>query len=591
LLIKSRQLQAFCRDENGAVAVIVSLLLTVLIGFVALGVDVASLYRERAKLQADGDLVAMSSVVDPDAATARAVNTLVKNNRTTATLANLQTGRFLRNPAIAPADRFKPLPEGSRGINAVFVKLQDDTPLHFAKIFTDSDNVRLTRSSTAIRTGAASFSLTSNIARLDAAALNSVLSDSLNSSVTLSAGDINLLSETTVNMGDLLVELDRLAGNADRNPAAILDATTNTDRLFAALQSLLPTSASNTIESIPTGGPVGLPVEALIGGIGSALGLTAIEFASQIDLSALDILGSVVGANDFQHLLGARVAVPGVTSVTTRLAAGEPPARSGWVALGEEGVELNRAAVRLKNDIAFAPDLLGNLDLGVSVTRLELPIYVELAGATATLEEISCASSDPQATAARFSTAQTPLNPQNGTAVAALYLGKLPEEMFNGGPLSPSSLDFADLLDLTIRIDLPLLPDVVVSGITVQARSKVTLGASQTESLRFTQAEVKAGENIKYFGSGDLLSSGVFSLLSPSRTEVRIKPGQEGLVSDLVAPVLQDVLAALPAQLLAALALPLDRVIDTTLDTAGLQLGEGELKLTGHHCELVLLIQ
>ncbi|MCX7561610.1 pilus assembly protein TadG-related protein [Sulfitobacter sp. F26204] len=592
--IKPNLWTSFAREESGAVAVIVSLLLTVLIGFVALGVDVAALYRERAKLQSDGDLAAMSSVIDTDSANARAIHALGQNDRGSETLNTLQTGRFLRNPEVAREDRFTPLPAGSPGINSVFLTLQDDAPLHFAKIFTDEDTLQLTRSSTAIRTGAASFSLNSNIIRLDEGGLNSLLSETLGAEVSLTAGEIEMLADAEVNIGDLLNDLDQRIGNAARNPAAILDAQTNAGQVLASLQSLLPSSVAGLIGEIASGGAsFGLPIEAIIGGIDTELGLTAIEFASEIELSALDIVQAVASSKAYQLEMGlsADVSVPGVTSVTTRLAAGEPPARSGWVALGEEDVQLHRAAVRLETNIDLVPDLLGDLGVGISATRLNVPLYVEVAGATATLDEINCASPETEAVATRFTTDSTPLSPENGTSVAALYLGAINEDMFNSGPIAPSSVDFADILDVTLRIELPLLPDIVIAGVTIQARSNVALGQSQTEEITFTRAEVKAGNTTKYFGSGDLLSSGISSLLSPANTELRVKPGQEGLISGLAAPLVTTLLAVLPGQLLTTLAGPLDTVVDSALNSLGIRLGEGELELTGHHCELVRLVQ
>ena len=56
------RIKQFAAAEDGAVAVIVSLLMTVLMGFVALGVDVAWLYGERAKLQSFADLSAISAM-------------------------------------------------------------------------------------------------------------------------------------------------------------------------------------------------------------------------------------------------------------------------------------------------------------------------------------------------------------------------------------------------------------------------------------------------------------------------------------------------------------------------------------------------
>ncbi|MGR3586902.1 MAG: pilus assembly protein TadG-related protein [Paracoccaceae bacterium] len=581
------------RQEDGAVAVIVALLLTVLLGFVALGVDVASLYRDRAQLQADADLAAMSSVAAPENSQPRAVQTLERNRRGADSLSDLQTGRFLRNPEIPAAERFVPLANGSAGINAVALTLQDAAPLHFARIFSDSDHVTLTRRALAIRTGAASFSLGSHLARLDPANLNALLSNSFGASVTLGAGDYALLAQSSVNLGDLIATLDSQSGANRRNPAAILDTRTTGARIAAALASLLDGRAATILgdlERITTS--LDLSVAAIVGGIDTDLGLTATEFLAHTRISALDAIRAVAQVNNLDQSLTLDTAatLPSILSAQTRLAVGEPPARSGWIAIGEEGVQLHRAATRLRTDIELAPDLLGVLGLGVSATGLRLPLYVELAGATATLEEITCGAA-PQDTAARFSTSATPLHPQNGTALATIYLGSLPAQVFASGPVNPAALDFADILDLSLRIELPLLPAIQIGGITLQARARATLGSSQTRMISFTGEDISAGRTTRYFGSGDLLTSGIADLLSPDRIELRVKPGQEGLVSGAANTLVQSVLTLLPARIVSGLTAPIDTALDDILNQTGLRLGEGELTLTGHHCERVQLVR
>ncbi|MFY0648340.1 TadG family pilus assembly protein [Sulfitobacter geojensis] len=591
--IKSPIFTAFARDEGGAIAVVVSLLLTVLLGFVALGIDVAALYRENANLQADADLAAMSSVRDPDQATPRAQRSLGKNKRENETLTELVKGRYLRNPEIPRENRFTPLSDGNPAINAVRVKLEDDGPLYFAKIFTQGDHVDLTRRATAIRTGAASFSLNSSIARLDLADLNLTLSESFGTEISITAGEHEALASTDVDMEDFLEELNRLVGNGSRNPAEILDAEATAADVFTALQNVLPAGTAGSLNAVMgAGGALPVAVSALVGGIDSGLGLTAFEFASDVELTALDIVKAVASTNSYSNALNADAAlgVAGVTTVATRLALGEPPAHSGWVALGEQGVQLHRAATRVLTEVNLEPNLLGALGVGVSVTSLNVPVYVEVAGSTATLEEISCASEQPDALAARFSTASTPLSPENGTSVAALYLGKIAEDVFTQGPISPSDLGFADILEVTLRVNL-LVGSVEVPGITIQARSNIAVGQSQTESIRFTNDDVKNGRMVRHFGSGELVGSAISTLLSPAHTELRVKPGQEGLVTGLVAPLLSNVLAILPDRLLGALATPLDGVVDTVLNGAGLRLGEGELTLNRHHCEAIRLVQ
>ena len=582
--------QAFWGDESGAVAVIVGLSLVVLLGFVALGVDVAWLYRERAQLQSASDLTAISAMADPANASQRAVSALERNDRAEEVLSELQTGRFLRNPAIAAADRFTALPPGSPGINAVAVQLTDLAPIHFARVFSSATGVELRRRAMATRTGAASFALDSHIARFQGSALSEALSDRLGVSVELSAAETQILAETAVNLSDFLNALDQALGLEDRNPAAILDATSSVSAYLNAAQSVVSPVAANVIASLPSvAGSTDLVVSSLVGGLDSELGLTATEFLAEIEITALDLLQALVAsrASNVDSSTGGSLSVPGVSHVQAELRSGEPAAQSGWIALGEEGVQLHRAAARMRADVTFAPDLMGGLGVGVSVTALKLPVHVELAGATATLDEINCRLPQSQDIAARFLTAPTPLHPANGTSVAALYLGELPQS--DAGQANPADLGFADILTFDVTVSLPLLPDLVVENVILQARSAVAAGQSQTDVVTFSRGEIEAGDMVKGFGSGELLSSAVQDLLSPETTEIRLKPGQDSLLAGLAGPVITEALELAPAQLSTALVAPLDNVLDQLLADAGLRVGEGELTLNGHHCELIRL--
>ena len=62
-----RFLPVFFRDDGGHVAVVTGLMMTVLMGFVALGVDTASLYRAKARVQSVSDLTAMTALRDVEA--------------------------------------------------------------------------------------------------------------------------------------------------------------------------------------------------------------------------------------------------------------------------------------------------------------------------------------------------------------------------------------------------------------------------------------------------------------------------------------------------------------------------------------------
>ena len=238
--------------------------------------------------------------------------------------------------------------------------------------------------------------------------------------------------------------------------------------------------------------------------------------------------------------------------------------------------------------MVLAPGLLTGLGAGVRVVSIKAPIYTEIAGATATLDELGCNLTAPQTIAALFTTAATPLHPANGTAIAALYLGELRAV---SGAINPADLGFADLITVDITIDLGLLPSLKLNGLTIQARSKVAVGASLADTVTFKIEDVTNGDTVQTFGSGALVSSATNSLLSPANTEFRVKPSQAGLVTGLAAPVVNTLLAALPARVAAGLATPIDAALDGTLDAAGVALGAGELTLIGHHCEPIRLVR
>ncbi|MGK7752195.1 MULTISPECIES: TadG family pilus assembly protein [unclassified Roseovarius] len=584
----------FARDDSGVVAIIVSLMLTVLFGFVALGVDVAALYRDRARLQATSDLGALSAVADASAAETRAIDAIMGNGRAASTLSELQTGRYFRNPAIPRTERFVPLDAGTAGVNAARVTLSDASPLYFAQIFSGTPTIDLSRSALATRTGAASFSLNSHLADLDPAALDAVLTAKYGADAAVGVGNLALLAEAQINLGTLMETLDALTGGASRNPADVLNLVTSADTLLDALASDLPPALVGSLAGL-AGAVAGkkIDVAAVVGGIDTRLGLTATDFLTEIDVSALDIVKAVVAAEalDPAASLGLDLDVAGIVGVDAQLSAGEPPAQSGWVGLGEEGVQLHRAAARLALDIDVDPGLLTGLAGEVTATDLRVPLYVELAGATATLDEIGCSASRGTDLAASFSVSHTPLHPQNGTSVAALYLGTLPAGAGASDAIDPASLGFADLLTVRIAIPVPLLPDLVLADLVVQARSHVSVGSSDTDRITFTHGDMAAGDTVRGFGSELLVTNAVSTLLSSEHTELRIRPDQQGLVTGLAAPVVNTLLANLPAQLLAALTTPVDGVVDGALASVGLELGAGELTLTGHHCERVRLVQ
>ncbi|MBN8935246.1 MAG: hypothetical protein J0I13_02825, partial [Rhizobiales bacterium] len=74
-----RRAHHFVRDRRGNVAVISALLLTVIMGFGALGVDLGKVFTDRRKAQSAVDLAALSAVGDLDHADEAARATVRSN--------------------------------------------------------------------------------------------------------------------------------------------------------------------------------------------------------------------------------------------------------------------------------------------------------------------------------------------------------------------------------------------------------------------------------------------------------------------------------------------------------------------------------
>lgn len=590
-----RQFSRFRSDETGGVAIIVALCLTVLFAFVAFGVDIASLYRDRARLQTRSDLVALGTAADLRDAEARLALMLDGNGLTGDAVSEVQYGRFLRNPAIPREARFIPLAPGAPGVNAVAVGLDAEAPIHFASVLTEQSSVTVRGHALATRTGAASFSLGGRLLRISTPLRNGQLSQAFGVDVDLSDHQYQLLAGTELSFGDLRAALDVEIGFDAPNPAAIVEETVPASAVIAALGEVLPPDLAGHLAALSTFPPdLVMEVGDLLSAADPALGLTLTGFMDDLPVSALDVVLATADAlaEQVPVAVDTELAVAGLVDLDLDVLIHERPAQSGWIEMGETGTTLHSAAGRVRADLELAPDLLGGLGAGVSATRLALPIYLEVAGATATLTDLSCSGSAPDDMVAMFDTSRTPLAPFAGTSVAALYLGEFDDAAFgSSAPLDPVDLGFADILDLSISIDLPLLPDITIGLLTLQARSVALVGQSQTESIRFTRDDLATGDLTRGFGSGDLLQTAIPALLSPANTEIRVKPGHAGLVGGLVAPVVDTVLALLPDRLLSELAAPVDGALEGVLSAAALELGAGELTLTGHHCEVVQLVQ
>src|SRR6201994_4357128 len=154
-------IQRFLNDKRGNFTIMGAVLMTVVIGCAALGVDLGSIFADRRKTQSTTDLAAIVAASNLTHAPNAASATVVKNNYPASALVSVQLGTYTANSAIAPQSRFVTPAVGTA--NAARVTMTTQTPLYFAKYITGSNQFTITTSATATSTAQASFAIGSRL--------------------------------------------------------------------------------------------------------------------------------------------------------------------------------------------------------------------------------------------------------------------------------------------------------------------------------------------------------------------------------------------------------------------------------------------
>src|SRR5690349_5389284 len=154
----------FTRSEEGTVAVISAIVMTVLIGFAAIAVDVGSFHYDSRRLQGAADLAAIAAASNTAKATQVARTTFTDDGRWTLTSLVVETGNYDPDPGKTQAQRFVP---NRQPINAARVQAKAPSPVYFGRIFTDEPSVEIAATAIATRPAEAAFSIGSRLLSLE----------------------------------------------------------------------------------------------------------------------------------------------------------------------------------------------------------------------------------------------------------------------------------------------------------------------------------------------------------------------------------------------------------------------------------------
>jgi uncharacterized membrane protein len=567
-----RRLAAFGRlwrrlatNEGGNIALLFAFFLAAGTAASALAVDEGALYLQRREVQSAVDLAAITAAHDPAHGFALARAALAKAGLIPADASDaelqsgsgrvalsVEAGSYRPDRTVPVAARFG---VGGALLNAVRVHFSQPGRVYFARSWGASPDIAA--NAVASATPAVRFSVGSTLATLNGGLPNMLLGALLGSNADFSAVGYRGLLTAKVSLFGFLDALaqqldigagsyaDVLAASADRGTIARAIAATLTGADAAAAQALAAT--------LTPGGPIQIGRLLSLGNDARLAIGTGTLSGDDAELSALQMLvaTAALGGGTHQATLSLAANVPGLSSLTLRVAVGEPQQFAAWFALGPSGTIARTAQIRL----AFVATLAGGAGLGGGLVRL--PLYLNVAYAEAGVQSAACPGPGEV-------TGSAVIDAQPG--VAQLVVGDVAD---------PGFADFAAVpaISPATLLNVPLLLRITAGG-------EADIGQMQPAALDFSVDDIDNGV-LHEAATSQFVQSLTTSLLTTMDVQVSLLG--LGLSTTAVTKTL--------ANLLAPLGPVLDSTIATTLDTLGLKLGAADVQVYGVSCARPVLVQ
>jgi uncharacterized membrane protein len=550
-------LRSLLRSEDGTVAVIAAIVMTVMIGFAAIAVDVGSVHYDSRRLQGAADLAAIAAASNTSNATQAARSTFTDNGGWMLNSLIVETGNYEPDPAKALNQRFV---VNRTPINAARVQATAQSPIYFAHIFQD-ENVDIAATAIATRPAEAAFSIGSRLLSLEGGIINAILTQMLGSSVNLRVMDYRSLADADI---DLLKFMDQLAVEADIEAGSydqVLEADLTAGKILSAMAKTARADnkidAANALDdlahAISSTTPVDLTRLLNIGSAANAEIGTSRQYGLAAAVNAMQMVNALAlvsnGAHQVDVNLGATV--PGLTNTQLSLLIGEPPQGTSWITVGGKGAFVRTAQTRIKLSV----DVGGTgLLAGVAI---KLPIFIDVAYAEGRLSQIACG-----------------LTPADRRVTVATQPGTVNAWIGN-------------VTNFTAINDTPTVnPAQLVSALNlakITGSAHVNVGNMQPEDLVFSASDI-ANHRFKTAVTQDYSQSLVSSLMGDLNLSVDM------LVPDLLGAVANQ-LKTLVRALLSPVTPALDTIVYTTLTTLGIRPGEADVTVHGVRCNNAVVVQ
>jgi uncharacterized membrane protein len=544
------------RDRRGSIATTTAITFTVLVGFTALGVDVGNMFADRRKAQSTADLAAIAAVSDLVNADKAASDTVARNGYLNNATFALEYGTYTPDATTAPASRFKTGDAASA--NAARITLTTVTPLYFSGLITGKDSFVIKTTATATRSAFASFAIGSRLASVNGGLLNQMLGGMLGTSLSLSAMDYQALLDTQI---DMFGFMDALAGRLHLTAASYSSVLSSNAAITDVIGAMVDAGTKQY-------GVTNAGVQALSGVAASVAGITStVKVGSLVDLgpydslpvgdtpkatistAAYDLLSATAQIANGQHQVQAALAlnVPGIASASLKFAVGERPQGTSWITVGSEGASVHTAQTRLLLTVQVAGSGAASL--------INLPIYIEVASATATLSKLQCGFPNVATSAATLGV--TP-------GVLDTWIGTVSDSQFNNFSTAPNPPAAA-------------LVNTALVKITGRAHASITNMSATPVTFSYSEIQQKTKKTV---GTTDFSSALLRGLISDTQLDVSVLGLGLGLggLSSLVSATLSN---ATPA---------IDQVLNSALQTLGVGLGQADVWMLGVRCDGAVLV-
>ena len=552
-----RILLSFRCDIHGGVAIISALFMVMLMGFAAIAVDVGKAFVDRRKAQSAADLAAIAAVSDLVNASKAAAATVERNNLSTSVPVTVELGMYTADPSVAPTNRFKA--SSAANANAARVTVQTTTPLLFGRMLTSDDNFKIRTQATATQSAFASFAIGSRLVSVNNGILNQTLGGMLGSSLSLSVMDYNSLADVKLDMFDFANALATRARITGPTYDSVINSNVRVSTVFNAMSDAGQNASGATSTSKAALSSLAQSVQGTSNTISMAPLLALGPYKSMplgqkpkvgVSASALDMASVAAQLANGQHQVEAalNVNIPGIASATLKLAVGERPQGKSWMGVGAAGASAHTAQTRLL--------LTVNLGGSGSIAAVQVPIYVEVASATATLNSVTCGF--PNVTTSRVTLGVTP-------AIVDAWIGNVSNSDFGNFSSAPNPPAAA-------LVNTPVLKVTGRAHATMTNLSAIPVSFNYSEIVQQTKKTVNTQD---YTAS---LTSRLLRDLDLQANVLGIGIGLPGVVTNQVSSILSSALS------------PIDQLLARTLTALGVGVGQADVWVSGVRCDGAVLV-